>query len=147
MSESIRERIIQAVMAVLEPIAQSGGITLIRSPPNGISREQSPALAIFAESDTVTSRLNDRLERQLVLRIVALSREGVGKAPETVADALLVAAHAAVFANANLGGLCVGVRELDCEWDVQDADAQIASLPARYQFSYRTMAHDLSLIG
>jgi hypothetical protein len=147
MSESIRERIIQAVMAVLQPVAQSAGITLIRSPPNGISREQSPALLIFAESDTVTSRLNDRLERQLVLRIVALSREGVGKAPETVADELLVAAHAAVFANANLGGLCVGVRELDCEWDVQDADAQIASLPARYQFSYRTMAHDLSLIG
>ena len=147
MNESLRERIIQAVMALLAPIALANGVTLIRSPPNGLTREQSPALLIFPESDTVSPRVNDRVERQLVLRIVALSREAVGKAPETIADGLLVAAHAALFANANLSGLCVGLRELDCEWDVEDADALIAALPARYQFSYRTIAHDLSLIG
>ena len=69
------------------------------------------------------------------------------ESPESIADTLLVAAHAAMFANANLGGLCLGFKELDCEWDVEDADALIAALPARYQISYRTMAHDLSLIG
>lgn len=147
MNVSLRESIIQAVMALLSPIALANGVTLIRSPPNGLSREQSPALLIFPESDTVSPRVNDRVDRQLVLRIVALARETEGIAPQTIADGLLVAAHAALFANANLNGLCVGLRELECEWDVEDADALIASLPARYQFSYRTMAHDLALIG
>lgn len=147
MNKSLRERIIQAVMALLTPIALAHGVTLIRSPPNGISREQSPALLIFPESDTMSLRINDRVERQLVLRIVGLSRERVGVAPETIADGILVSAHQALFANANLDGLCLGLSELDCEWDVQDADAQIVSVPARYQFTYRTLATDISTQG
>lgn len=147
MNESIRERIVQAVLALLAPIALLNGVTLIRSPPNGLTREQSPALLVFPESDTVALRVNDRVERQLVLRIVALSREGAGIAPASIADGLLVAVHLALFANANLNGLCMGLSELDCEWDVEDADAQIAAVPARYQITYRTLAADISAQG
>lgn len=147
MNESLREHVIQAVMAILAPIALAHGATLIRSPPTGVTREQSPALLIFPESDAVSPRINDRIERQLVLRVVALARETAGSTPEAIADRLLVAAHAALFDSANLNGLCLGLRELDCEWDVEDADALAASIPARYQITYRTMAHDISMIG
>jgi len=147
MNQSLRENILQAVVALLSPIAMAQGATVIRSPPTGITREQSPALLIFPESDAVSPRINDRVERQLVLRMVAIARETSLGAPEAIADALLVAAHAALFASANLGGLCLALRELECEWDVEDADATAAAIPARYQITYRTLASDISMIG
>ena len=64
-----------------------------------------------------------------------------------IADRLLVAVHAALFGNVNLGGLCLGIGELDCEWDVEDADATATAIPARYQITYRTLAADLSTQG
>lgn len=147
MSNSIREQILQAVTGLLLPVAASDGAQVLRSPPTGITREQSPALLVFPESDAITQRPNDRVERQLVVRVVALAREGGGETPEAIADRLLVAAHAALFGNANLDGLCLGIRELDCEWEVEDADATAAAIPARYQITYRTLAADLSTRG
>jgi hypothetical protein len=148
---SIRERCLQAVASLLLPVAQSLGATFHRSPTTGITREQSPALLVFPESDSIVERSNDRVVRQLVVRIDALAREQVGAAPEDIADQLLVAAHAALLGgvnnNANLGGLCLGIKELDCEWGVEDADATAALIPARYQITYRTLAHDIASQG
>ena len=147
MPTSIREQILQAVTGLLAPVAIAIGAEVRRLPPTGITREQSPALLIFPESDAITQRPNDRVERQLVVRVVALARETGSDAPEVIADRLLVAAHAALFANLNLGGLCLGIQELDCEWDVEDADATAAAIPARYQVTYRTRCDDLSQQG
>ena len=144
---SIRERCLQAVAGLLLPVAQTLGATFHRSPTTGISREQSPALLIFPESEALTQRANDRVERQLVVRVVALARETNDERPEAIADQLLVAAHAALFANFNLGGLCLGIKELDCEWDVEDADATAALIPARYQITHRTLVADLAIQG
>ena len=147
MPNSIREQILQAVTGLLVSVAAAAGAQVRRSPPAGITREQSPALLVFPESDAITQRPNDRVERQLVVRVVALARETGGEAPEVIADRLLVAAHAALLADVNLGGLCLGIRELDCEWDVEDADATAAAIPARYQITYRTLVHDLTAQG
>ena len=144
---SIREQILKAVTGLLLPVAAAEGALLLRSPTTGVPREQSPALLVFPESDAITQRSNDRVERQLVVRLVALARETSGEAPEAIADRLLAAAHAALFANTNLGGLCLGIKELDCEWDLEDADATAALIPARYQITYRTLAHDLASQG
>ena len=147
MPNSIREQILQAVTGLLSPIAAAAGAQVRRSPPTGITREQSPALLVFPESDAITQRPNDRVERQLVVRVVALARETGGEAPEAIADRLLVAVHAALLADLNLGGLCLGIHEMDCDWDVEDADATAAAIPARYQITYRTLAADLSIQG
>lgn len=147
MSNSIREQILQAVTGLLLPVAAAAGAQVRRSPPTGVTREQSPALLVFPESDAITQRPNDRVERQLVVRVVALARETGSDAPEVIADRLLVATHAALLADINLGGLSLGIRELDCEWDVDDADATAAAIPARYQITYRTLAADLSIRG
>lgn len=147
MPNSIREQILQAVTGLLLPVAAAAGAQVQRSPPTGITREQSPALLVFPESDAITQRPNDRVERQLVFRVVALARETGGEAPEVIADRLLVAVHAALLANLNLGGLCLGIHEMDCDWDVEDADATAAAIPARYQITYRTLAADLSIQG
>lgn len=147
MSQSIREQILQALITTLAPVAATQGATLLRSPVHGVPREASPALLLFPESDTIVERPNDRVERQLIVRLVALARETGAGSPEALADQMLVAAHAALFADANLGGLALGLRELDCEWDVEDADAAAAAMPARYQITYRTLATDLTQPG
>ena len=63
------------------------------------------------------------------------------------ANRLLTAAHAALLADRNLGGLALGIREQECEWDVEDADAVAATIPARYCITYRTLDADLSTKG
>lgn len=144
---SIREQILQALVHTLAPVAAGQGASLVRSPTTALSRERSPALLLIPESDTIHDRPNDRVERHLVVRLVALARDSGAEAPETHADRLLVAAHAALFADANLGGLALGLKELDCEWDVEDADAGAAAIPARYEITYRTRFDDLAQSG
>lgn len=144
---SIRERILLAVMAAVRPSAEGLGATLHRSPTVAISREQCPALVVFPESDAITEHANDRVTRELTVRIVALARAVPPVAPETEADRLLTAAHAALMADGNLGGLALGIREQECEWEVEDADAIAVAIPARYRITYRTLAADLSTQG
>ncbi len=144
---SIREQILLAVMAAVRPTAEGLGATVHRSPTVAISREQCPALVVFPESDAITERANDRVTRELTVRIVALARAVPPVAPETEADQLLTAAHAALMADLNLGGLALGIREQECEWEVEDADAVAAAIPARYAIPYRTLARDLSSPG
>lgn len=147
MASSIREQLLQRMTGILTPVAALQGARLLRSPVVAVTREEAPALLLFPESDTISLRSNDRVERQLIVRLVALARESGSETPEILADRLLVAAHAALFGSPNLGGLCLGIQELDAEWDTEDADAGVCAIPARYQITYRTFVHDLSQQG
>ena len=51
------------------------------------------------------------------------------------------------MADPNLGGLAIAVREIDAEWEAEDADAGAVLLPARYEIRYRTRAIDLTQTG
>jgi len=144
---SIREQILLALMAAVRPAADALGATVHRSPTVAIAREQCPALVVFPEGEAISERANDRVTRELTVRLVALARAVPPLAPETEADRLLTAAHAALMADTNLGGLALGIRELECEWEVEDADAVAAAIPARYGVTYRTLARDLSQPG
>jgi len=144
---SIRERILQALLAVLRPAVEGLGATLHRSPTVAIQREQCPALVLFAEEECIAERRNDRVVRELTVKLVALARAVPPTEPETEADRLLTGAHAALFQDVNLGGLCLGIRELDSDFEVEDADAVAAALPARYQITYRTLINDLTQTG
>ena len=144
---SIREQLLLTLLAAVRPAVTALGATLHRSPTVALTREQCPALVVFPEGEAITERANDRVTRELVVRLVALARAVPPVAPETAADQLLTAAHAALLADGNLGGLALGIRELDCEWEVEDADAVAAAIPARYRITYRTLARDLATSG
>ena len=146
-ANSIREQILLAVLDAVRTPVQSLGVTLHRSPTVALSRAQCPGRGGFPESEQITERANDRVTRELTVRIVALARSVPPAIPETEADRLLTAAHAAMLADRNLGGLCLGIREQDCEWEVEDADSVAASIPARYAITYRTLDTDLSTKG
>lgn len=147
MPTSIRERLLQEIINRLSPLAQAEGVQIKRSPTTAISRDASPALLLFPEAESIAQRANDRIERHLIVRLIAMARETNGEAAEAIADRLQVAAHAALFADVNFGGLCIGLQQLDCEWDIEDADATAAAIPTRYQVTYRTLVHDLTAQG
>ncbi len=147
MPTSIRERLLQEIVSRLTPLAHAEGAQIKRSPTAAINRDASPALLLFPEAESIAQRANDRIERHLIVRLVAVARETEAETAEAIADRLQVAAHAALFIDANFGGLCLGLQELDCDWDIEDADATAAAIPARYQISYRTLVHDLTVKG
>jgi hypothetical protein len=147
MSNSIRERILQAAVDRIASAIGPLNAEVHRSPTVALTREQAPAVVLFPESDEVTDRPNDRVEHQLVVRVVALARGTAPTPPETEADALLVAAHAALMSETTFGGLALGISEIDCEWEVEDADSTVAAIPARYAIRYRTLQQDLTQRG
>lgn len=144
--QSIREQIIQTVVLRLTPVATAQGATIRRQPTVPTDRAQMPALLVFPESEAVR-RVNDRTERELVIRIVALATGTATESPEPVADRLLTAAHPALLADVTLGGLALGLEETDTDWQQDDSDMAVAALPSRYRITYRTLAHDLTQKG
>jgi hypothetical protein len=139
---SIRELILREL--VTRCAAAVAPAPVLRFPTIPVTREASPALLLFVEGDTITAHANALVDRQLIVRLVALAR---GDDAFDTADRLVVAAHAALMADTNLGGLALGLREIDCEWDAEDADAGAAAIPARYEIRYRTLAADLTRHG
>jgi hypothetical protein len=144
-ANSIRERILQTLVARLNPVATDQAATVWRTPSVSMTRDQCPALVVFPESESLTDRANDRVTRELTVRITALARAVPPDVAETQADALLCAAHAALMLDVNLGGLALGVREVESEWEVDDADGVACSASARYQITYRTLIADISI--
>src|SRR5512136_1193528 len=114
---SIREQILLAALEVLRLAVEGFGATLHRSPTVAVTREQCPALVVFPESEAITERANDRVTRELTVRIVALARAVPPLTPETEADGLVTAAHAALMADGTFGGLALGIREQETEWE------------------------------
>ena len=141
---SIREQLLQAVVATLTPVAKEMRATLFRSPAVAIQRGQTPALVVVPEEESISIQNNIAI-RTLTIRVVALAREVDGNVGEIVADRLIVAAHSALMANNNLGGRCLKLRELGTEWDMEDADATAVAIPARYTIEYRTPLNDLTM--
>ena len=109
-------------------------------------RAQLPALLVFPESEAVR-RINDRTERELVIRVVALAAGSATERPEPAVDRLMTAAHASLLADVTLVGLALGMEETDTEWQQDDADMDVAALPSRYRITYRTLALDLTQKG
>ena len=144
--QSIREQIIQTVVARLTLVASAQGATIRRQPTVPTDRAQLPTLLVFPDSEAVR-RVNDRTERELVIRIVALAVGSATEIPEPMADRLMTAAHAALLADVTLGGLALGMEETDTDWQQDDADKDVAALPSRYPLTYRTFAHDLTQKG
>ena len=139
---SVRERVLREAVARLS--VAIAPVPVLRMPTVPLTREASPALLMFVDGDSITAHANSLVDRMLILRLTVVARgdDGFDQADQT-----LVVAHAALLADPNLGGLAIAVREIDCEWDAEDADAGAVSLPARYEVRYRTHAIDLTKTG
>ena len=140
---SHREQLIRAVMGVwATAIAPT---RVLRQPVVAIPREQTPALVVSVTSDTPVRRANDRMERELVLRLVAYARDQMDG--YVVADDLLCKAHLALLTELTLGGLALSITEQEADYQIEDADVDAVAIPATYRITYRTLVSDISQGG
>jgi hypothetical protein len=142
---SIREQLLQAILAKLQPLAQENDFKLFRSPAVALAREETPALVVFPEEESVDAAKNVLVDRHLVIRVLAVAREAEPNVGEVVTDQLITAAHTILMVNRNLDGLCQSIKELGTEWDIEDADATAVQVQARYQIDYRTQSGDIAV--
>ena len=102
-------------------------------------------MVVTVESDAPVKRANDRMERELVVRLVALARDPVDGF--AVADDLVCRAHAALMNDPTLGELSLGIAEMEADWQAEDADIEAVAIPATYRITYRTFVTDLTSKG
>lgn len=145
---SMREQIVQQLVAILTPIAQSMGATVHRNPTLPIIQDDLPALAVFVDEEKFEPS-NMVVKRALFIRIVGLAR-GQGETPaEAIADHLTTAANAALFSSADLSLLCgplaQAIHEVNLEWDAEEGDGTVVSVPTRYRIEYRTPRGDITM--
>ena len=143
MLQSRREQIIRNVIsrcdAAISPTA------VLRQPTIAIPREQTPILLVAVLSDAPVSRSNDRMERELLLRLLAHARDPTDG--YAVADDLMCRAHLALLADPTLGGFALGLAEMEADYQAEDADVEAIAIPAIYRINYRTLVSDISQGG
>lgn len=137
--EAIVREIVTRIAAAVSPIA------VLRQPTLAIPREGTPAIVVAVESDAPVKRANDRMERDLVVRLTALARDPVDGF--AVADDLICRAHAALMADPTLGGLSLAMTEGEADWQAEDADVEAVAIPATYRITYRTLVSDITQGG
>lgn len=143
MPQSRREQIVREILARLA-VAVSP-IAVLRQPTLAIPREHTPTMVVTVESDVPVKRANDRMERELVVRLVALARDPVDGF--AVADDLVCRAHTALMNDPTLGELSLGIAEMEADWQAEDADIEAVAIPATYRITYRTLVTDLTSKG
>lgn len=140
---SRRELLIRAVMGCCQAAVTPA--TVLRQPATAIARDQTPAVVLAIVSDAPVKRCNDRMERELVLRILAHARDPTDG--YAVADDLLCKAHLALLADTTLGGLALSLAEMEADYQAEDADVEAIAIPAIYRITYRTLVSDISQGG
>lgn len=140
---SRRELLIRAVMGCCQAAVTPA--TVLRQPTTAIARDQTPALVLAIVSDAPVKRSNDRMERELVVRLTSYARDPTDG--YAVADDLLCKTHLALLADTTLGGLALSLTEMEADYQVEDADVEAIALPAIYRITYRTLVSDISQGG
>ena len=140
---SRRELLIRAVIGCCQAAVTPA--TVLRQPTTAIARDQTPALVLAIVSDAPVKRSNDRMERELVVRLTSYVRDPTDG--YAVADDLLCKTHLALLADTTLGGLALSLNEMEADYQAEDADVEAIAIPAIYRITYRTLVSDISQGG
>ncbi|HNO14342.1 MAG TPA: hypothetical protein PKM96_09135 [Accumulibacter sp.] len=140
---SRRELLIRSVMGCCQTAVTPA--TVLRQPTTAIARDQTPVLVMAIVSDAPVKRSNDRMERELVVRLTSYVRDPTDGF--AVADDLLCKAHLALLVDPTLGGLALSLTEMEADYQAEDADVEAIAIPAIYRITYRTLVSDISQGG
>lgn len=144
MAASIRERIVQEVMARLNR-ALPGKVR--RQPLAPVTRDDGNVLLVLIDGDSPVRVANDRAERELLLRLSAVCRAEKTADGWAAADSLASTAHAVIMADPSLGGLSIRLVEDASEFTAESADYDLVAVSTLYRITYRTAGEDISQPG
>jgi hypothetical protein len=140
--QSVREQIVRAFIEVAK--AAVAPVPVIRQPAYSIT-DAREIVIVSVESDGATRRANDRSERVLTIRVEALSAAAAD--PFAAADDRVAKLHNAVMTSTALSSLTLKIEEKAVEYQSDYLETFLASIPARYEITYRTMTSDLTTQG
>lgn len=143
MPTSIRLAIIERLAARMRDVALRSRATFVLHPRVPVKRENTPALLLIVDGEPRPERKNLITERGLFIRLAAVVHDDNWRA----ADAMIVAAHAALMEDPSQGGLATGTSEEETAWETEFADGDAIFLPAAYTITYQTAVADLSASG
>jgi hypothetical protein len=139
---SVREQIVRgfidAVKGAVSPVP------VVRQPAYALT-DVREVVIVSVESDGVIRRANDRSERMLTIRVESLSAASTD--PFAVADDRIVKLHNAVMTSAVLSSLTLKIEEKTVDYQSDYLETFLASIPARYEITYRTVISDLTMQG
>jgi hypothetical protein len=138
---SVREQILQKIVSMITPVAEQFGAGVFRSPTVALQKDQVPAIVVFPEKE-VAPEFKNNVSRTLIVRIVAVSRGDDATTAEVFVDRMMVGVYLALRQELNLGGLCQSIKEDEIEYEIEEADPVIATLPTRYAINFRTRVDD-----
>jgi hypothetical protein len=139
MAASVVELILARVAAVLLAGSTAAGSRVYRARDDAFADDELPAIVIRrgATDGEVIGEAGERVRLEFTLAFHVAGSE-------TAADALHVAAHALLLADATLASRGRGLRCLGTEIQTDAADQPVAKLTARYQMQVFIRPGDLT---
>jgi hypothetical protein len=138
MTASIRDQILDRFQNLGSAIPN---LVAYRSREAAIARTEGPALLVRWDDEEVGNEAVGLTKRDLTVTLTFIAR---GTVPDKVADPLMVAMHAAIYADQTLGGLCARVIEMGTKPDFEVADQDAVAIVVSYRVRYLTPAVSLA---
>lgn len=139
MANSIRERIVQRVVTVLD--AALAADTVWRSRQQGFKRGPDIHTVVEIVDESVEYQMDDRAERTLRMRLRSLA---YGSAPDARLDERAQEIVKTLADDFRLDGLVVNCSESGSVWQFDDVDGEACTLDQIYTIRYRTRIDDPS---
>lgn len=150
---SIREQIIDQIVANLEAVGKPTGLTVHRMRTRPIEEDVLPAILVYTEDDepkTLGAQVFKAplVERRLVVYIEYRAEGSLAVAPDQALDPLVIwgtkqmVTHEKFVSNAYPDGLGMGVVELKTAWLSKEGDKMFAAASTQWLVHYRTSRLD-----
>jgi hypothetical protein len=156
LTASVRERLVRQVVAALGADGKPAGLTVHRQRTLPLEDDDLPATVVYVLDEALPPERQQHGSRgrQLARRALRLVLEhraavdpaaGSGAATQAVDEALdpfVTWGVRALLADPRLGGLAIGVLELETQWRVSDTDDVRGAAATLFHIDYLTAAAD-----
>lgn len=142
---SIRELILQHVVADLDAAGKPSGSTVHRQRTLPIEDDTLPAYVVYLHTEQATpgdGRHGYKVRRTTRVFVECRALVGAGTAPDAALDPLTSWAVQAVMADRTQGDLALHTNEVGTEWRASDTDAVRAAATIAFDIEHHTDAAD-----
>lgn len=141
---SVREQVLQAVMAALNTGRPAGVPAVERTRVIALEASQLPSTVLVPRRESVEKtggRFGPLVSRRLSLELEHRAAGGASLPPDQAVDALLAWPVKALCAS-TLGGLAIEINESGTEWHYADGEAPFVLAVQTFEIAYTTRVSD-----
>lgn len=142
MSDSIREKIMARMLAVLTDV--TGGVDgrVYRSLSDALALEEAPCITIEWLSDEEAEESSSfQMHRHLTVAVNLFTR---GDAPDVLADPILQSIHSLIMADEQLAGNAIWTRLGSASFEFENGEKTAGKATHQYTVAYRHSHEDLT---